>query len=348
MGSRAGETPYAATVTDTPLLADAHNDLLIELVLRRSEPNPFAAHWLPPLQAGGVRLQVAPIYTELGPARETALRRGLAQAAAFHRALRENPGTTRQITRAGDVLPLDADDRIGLLLSVEGAEPWEADDELADDFWELGVRMAGLTWNYRNVFADGVVEPQSGGLSVRGRGLVDRLTTRGMILDLAHASEQTFRDVLERAGDAPVLVSHAACRAVFDSPRNVSDAQMEAIAARGGVLGMMILPFVVDPVAPTIARVLDHVDHAVAVMGIEHVALGGDFFTQIARAGAPVPPLPGKDAPPPDDEAIEGLSGPEHYPRLVEALAERGYEGDRLAAILGANLVAFLRRSLPA
>jgi membrane dipeptidase len=333
-------------VSDAPLLADAHNDLLMELVLRRDEDNPFGRYWLPPLRAGNVRLQVAPIYTEVEPPRETALRRAIGQAAAYHRALAENPADTRPIVRASDVLALDADDRIGLVLSLEGAEPWEADDGLADDFWQLGVRMAGLTWNYRNVFADGVAEPAQGGLSGRGRRLVERLVERGMILDLAHASEQTFRDVLELSGDAPVLVSHAACRAVFETPRNVSDAQMEAIAARGGVLGIMILPFVIDLAAPTIDRVIDHVDHAVSVMGSEHVALGGDFFAQIARAGATVPALPGQDAPPPDD-AIEGLSGPEHYPALVEGLVRRGYGGERLAQLLGANLAAFLRRSLP-
>jgi membrane dipeptidase len=330
-------------VTASPPLADAHNDLLMELVLRRHEQDPFASHWLPPLRAGGVRLQVCPIYTEVDPPRETVLRRALGQAAAFHRALQENPAETRQITRASDVLPLVDDDRVGLLLSIEGAEPWEADDDLADDFWQLGVRMAGLTWNFRNVFADGVAEPAEGGLSSRGRLLVERLVERGVILDLAHASAQTFADVLELSGEAPVLVSHAACRSVFETPRNVSDAQMEAIAARGGVLGIMILPFVIDPAAPTIERVVDHIDHAVHVMGVEHVALGGDFFAQIAHAGATVPSVAT-----PDDDAIDGLAGPEDYPSLVSAMRARGYEGDRMARILGSNLADFLRRSLPA
>jgi membrane dipeptidase len=330
----------------TPQLADAHNDLLMELVLRRGEQNPFGGHWLPPLRAGGIGLQVCPVYTEVELPRETALRRGLGQVAAFHRALAENSGAVRQVTRAGDVAPA-GDERIGLMLAVEGAEPWEAHDELADDFWALGARMAGLTWNYRNVFADGCAEPAQGGLSVRGRRLVERLAGLGMILDLAHSSEQTFADVLETAPDTPVLVSHAACRALLDIPRNLHDAQLEAIAARGGVLGIMILPFVVDPSTPTIDRVIDHVDHAVSVMGAEHVALGGDFFRQIALAGGEIPPFPAADGPPPDD-AIEDLAGPEQYPALVAALEGRGYGGDRLAGILGGNLRAFLQRSLPA
>ena len=319
----------------TPLIADAHNDLLMELVLRRDERNPFAHHWLPPLRAGGVRLQVTPIFTEVELPRETALRRAVAAAAAFHRALRENPGEVRQITRSGDVARLDDDTRIGLVLAIEGAEPWEASDDLADDFWELGVRMAGLTWNYRNAFADGVADPANGGLSARGRRLVERLVGRGVILDLAHASAQTFQDVLDLSGDAPVLVSHAACRSLCETPRNLSDAQMEAIAARGGVLGMMALPFVVDPDDPSIERFVDHVDHAVSVMGVERVVLGGDFFAQIARAeGSEV-------------HALDGLAGPEDYPALIDALRRRGYDGGSLEAILGGNLVRFLQESLP-
>ncbi|MDX6569222.1 MAG: rane dipeptidase [Gaiellales bacterium] len=324
------------------LIADAHNDLLMELVLRRHEESPFRTHWLPPLRAGGVRLQITPVYTELEPPRETALRRALAQVAAFHRALRENPAETRAITCASDVTRLSEDDRIGMLLAVEGAEPWEDDDELADDFWQLGVRMAGLTWNFRNVFADGVGESPRGGLSARGVRLVERLCERGMILDLSHASEQTFRDVLAISGEHPVLVSHANCRSVLESARNVSDAQMEAIAGRGGVLGMLALPFVVDPDDPTIDRLVDHIDHAVAVMGIEHVVLGGDFFAQIARAETE---LSGVD---PEFGALTDLAGPEHYPALVDVLRRRGYEGGKLAAILGGNLVRFLQASLPA
>jgi membrane dipeptidase len=322
-------------VTTELLIADAHNDLLMELALRRHEPAPFERHWLGPLRAGGVHLQVCPVYTEVEPPRETVLRRAVAQVAAFHRALRENPDDTRLISRAEDVTPLGGDGRVALLLSIEGVEPWETDDDLADDFWDLGVRMASLTWNFRNVFADGVAEPVSGGLSTRGVRLVERLAERGMILDVAHASEQTFRDVLEVSAESPVLVSHAACRAVHDSTRNLSDGQMEQLAARGGVLGMMALPFVVDPENPSIERFVDHFDHAVAVMGIEHVVLGGDFFAQIARAEGS------------EEHALDGLAGPEDYPALVDVLRRRGYDGARLEAILGGNLVRFLQASLP-
>jgi len=163
-----------------------------------------------------------------------------------------------------------------------------------------------------------------------------------MILDLAHASEQTFRDVLEIAGDSPVLCSHASCRAVFDAPRNLADWQLEALAARGGVLGMMALPFVVDESEPTIARLIDHVDHLAQTIGVRHVCLGGDFARQLEASGTH-----GAEAMSWQTQ-IAGLGGPEDYPRLLEALGARGYGDDDVRAITSENLVRVLRRTLPA
>ncbi|MGH3112230.1 MAG: dipeptidase, partial [Gaiellaceae bacterium] len=168
------------------------------------------------------------------------------------------------------------------------------------------------------------------------------------ILDLAHAAERTFFDVLERA-ELPLVISHAGCRAVHDTPRNVSDDQLRALAERGGVIGMMALPIVVDPDEPTIDRFIDHVDHAVETIGIDHVGLGADFIRQVARSLAVRTPPdallpPGMEL----DAAIESLAGPEDYPNLVAALRTRGYEGERLEALLGRNLLRLFRESLPA
>jgi membrane dipeptidase len=332
------------------VIADAHNDLLLELEHRRHEERPFERCWLPNLERGGVGLQVCPLFTaEPDWLPDSALRHALQQAAAFHRAVRECPDRVVEVRRRADLDEVERGARIGLLLSMEGAEPLGYDPTLIDAFHDLGVRMVSLTWNRRNPFADGAAEPPHGGLSRLGRTLVDRMVGLGGIaIDLVHASERTFWDVLERAGDAPVLVSHGACRAVCETPRNLADDQLRALAERGGVLGLMLLPIVIDPAEPTIERAVDHVDHAVAVMGIEHVGLGGDFIRQVWRAWPKEEPpdslLPGGM---PMDASIEGLAGPEDYPALVDALRGRGYEGERLDAILGGNLLRLLRRSLP-
>ena len=333
------------------LVVDAHNDLLLELAFRsrrHGEANPFATHWLSHLQVGGVALQVCPVYVDLPFLPEGGLREALAQIAAFHRAVRENAESVVAVRTRRDLDGLESGERIGLMLSLEVAEPLGYDPWMAEVAWELGVRMMSLTWNRRNPFADGAAESGVGGLSELGRQLVDRCVELGVVLDLAHASQQTYWDVLERAPDAPVVVSHAACRAVHDHPRNLSDDALRALADRGGIVGMMLHPLAVDSAEPTLDRVVDHIDHAVELIGIEHVGLGSDFTRQLVRALNWVEP---PDALVPagmkTDAAIEDLAGPEDFPNLVAALRRRGYEDDRLRALLGENFLRLFRRALP-
>jgi membrane dipeptidase len=301
------------------VVADLHNDLLLELTWRRHrarESDVFSRTWLPLLDAGGVRLQVCPMYVDIDRQPEGSLREALGQAAAFHAAMREQPDRVVAIRTADDLDAVERDGTIGLVLALEGVEPFGYDLYSAQVFWELGLRMASLTWNRRNPAADGTAEDGDGGLSLLGRELVDRLVELGVVLDLAHASPRTFADVLARTNDAPVLVSHAACRAVHDHPRNLTDDQLQSLAERGGLLGMMLLPLVVDPDRATIDRAIDHLEHAIEVMGIEHVGLGGDFTARLAQLPAE-PSTAGSLLPAGMDlgAALEGLAGPEGLPR---------------------------------
>ena len=171
-----------------------------------------------------------------------------------------------------------------------------------------------------------------------------------MILDVAHASPPHFDEVLEAAEH--VVCSHACCRALVDIPRNLSDAQLEALAERGGVLGLMTLALVVGYGNATIDGLVDHLEHAVSVMGIGNVGLGADVIDQVVaaelEAGEPLVEVVA--------EALErgggrmgldGFTGPEHYPALVDALRGRGYEGEWLDAIAHANFLRVFRQALP-
>lgn len=342
------QNSFGSNLSPVPIV-DAHNDLLLELDHRRAGAEPFARFWLPNLEAGGVKLQVCPLFgAEPEWLMELSLRRVLMQVAAFNRALEENGGRVRGVRTAGDLAAVERGGEIGLLLSMEGVEALGYDPGLIDVFWTLGVRMVSLTWNRRNPFADGAAEQGAGGLSRLGRQLVERLRALGAVLDLAHASEQTFIDVLELSDGAPVVVSHAACRAVCDTPRNLSDEQLRNLADHGGLLGMMLLPLVIDPAALDVERAVDHIEHAVEVMGIEHVGLGGDFIVQVLHAlnfQAPADALLPEGLP--YDAAIDGLRGPEDYPLLIDALRRRGFGPDDLAAIAGGNFMRLFREALP-
>jgi membrane dipeptidase len=329
-------------------VVDAHNDLLLELVLRTEEENPFADAWLPQLRSGSVAVQVCPVYAaDAGDAARDVVD---AQIGAFDRAVRENADDVVQIRSAVDLDRLEG--RIGLMLSMEGVEALHGDPEAFDELWDAGVRMVSLTWNYANPFAGGLDAPEQG-LTDAGRELVGTFAARGVVLDLAHASEPTYFDALEAASGAQVVVSHAGCRGIHDHVRNVSDDQLRALAGRGGVLGMMALTLTVGRDGATLERYLDHLDHAVDTIGIEHVALGSDFIDQVIQselaAGLPLNPA--------TQEALEvgggrlairELVGPADYPALLDALRSRGYEGERLDAIAHGNLLRVLRAGLPA
>jgi membrane dipeptidase len=338
------------------MIVDAFNDVLhelvihrgeeqrFELVLRRGQERLFERYWLPRLEAGGVGVLICPLHAANAP-RDEAQDQALAQEAEFRRAVEENAERVCQVrTRA----ELD-DPRLRFVLSMEGVEPLEGDPSALEEWYGRGVRSASLTWNHANEFAGGIDTPGQG-LTDRGRALVRRFGELGIVLDLAHASEQTWRDVLDE--EVPFSVTHAGCRAVRDHPRNLTDWQLEALAERGGVLGLMALAFVVDPDAPTFSRWLDHVDHAVAVMGIEHVGLGADFVDQVAHTeqghGLDEVLQAGTVAVDKSHLGLEGFTGPDDYPALVAALRGRGYEGDRLEAIMSRNWLRILRAALPA
>jgi membrane dipeptidase len=322
------------------MIVDAHTDVLLELVvrdgkqpsfelvLRHGEAGVFKRYWLPRLVEGGVGVQICPLYGE-GARRRDARERTLAQEAEFKRVVEEN---SEQVCHVCTSAELD-DSRLRLVLSMEGVEPLEGDPGAFAEWYERGVRTASLTWNHANEFAGGIHTPTLG-LTDSGRALVSRFGELGVVLDLAHASEQTWRDVLEEG--IPFSVTHAGCRAVRDHPRNLADWQLEALAERGGVLGMMAISWAVDPDAPTLSRWLDHFDHAVAVMGVEHVGLGADFVDQVGPSEQTKAGL-----------GLDGFTGPEDFPSLVTALRGRGYDGERLEAIMSGNWLRILRKALP-
>ncbi len=332
------------------MIADVHVDLLMELAYRErriGETNVFADTWMPVLEAGGVGLQVCPVYVDVSVQPEGALREALSMVASFHRALAESPDRLVQITTAADLDPVERGERLGLMLALEGVECFGVETWPADVFAELGVRMAGLTWNRRNAFADGAAE-EGGGLSRLGRQLVDRLVSLGVILDLAHASRGTFSEMITRAAGAPLLCSHGGSRAVHDTPRNLDDEQLRALRDAGGIFGLMLHPLAIDPVSRTLDRAVDHLEHAASVMGIDRIALGGDFTKRLWEA-MPTPPEPKDALMPPGllpGQGLDGLTGSHEYPNLVAALERRGWTEDDVAAVTHRNAFRFLRQAL--
>jgi membrane dipeptidase len=184
-----------------------------------------------------------------------------------------------------------------LLPAVEGGDTIKSLSDLSP-FLSRKPAFFGLTWNHNNALAGGC--NGSGGLTPLGREVMEALEDAGTVIDLSHAHEQTFWDVLNIARNPPV-VTHACCHALCPHPRNLTDLQLKALADAGGVLGITFYPpFLTGSAAASLSDVARHIEHAVKVMGADGVGLGSDFD------GCGI--LPG------------GLSGVQDVPALIESL----------------------------
>lgn len=282
---------------------------------------------LPRLREGGVGLQFFAVCT--APLREQdPLPAALLGIGCYHRTLAAGSDHLQSLEYREDLANARDAGKIGALLALEGAEPLERDPELLEIFFLLGVRAVSLTWNHRNRFADGAgEEAASGGLTGDGRRLVRELSRRGIILDLAHLSSRCFFEALALAGPPP-LVSHANARALCAHPRNLSDEQIRALAARGGALGMSLYPrFITGDGEADLERLVDHFVHVAALVGVEHLALGSDF-DGIERS-------------------VTGIEDAAAYPALLEALSRRGFQPREIELIAWGNVERIIGNNLP-
>ncbi len=328
-------------------MADCHDDLLMGVVHQqeRGHADPFGDFWLPQLREGGVVLQVLPIYTEQQFIGEGALRRALRYVEAAWAIADRHAADVALVTTATELRGAVDSGRIALVLAFEGMEPVGHDVELIDSFWRLGVRMASLTWNRRTMLADGLGESATGaGLSSLGVAAVERMEALGMIVDVSHLSDAGFEHIA-RTATRPFVASHSSCRAVHGHPRNLTDSMLRAIVDSGGFACMNAYGGFVGDDSPEISAYLDHIEHAVSIVGADHVGLGCDFVADIF---VQLDPIVGGILLQPDQlGTIAGIERPSDLAALGPLLVER-LGADDAAKVSSGSLVTGLGRLLPA
>lgn len=210
-----------------------------------------------------------------------------------------------------------------LVLHIEHADVTEKSLNVLQALYAVGVRSLGFTHNVSSCAADGCLEAREGvGLTDFGVRLVREMNRLGMVVDLAHVSPGAFFHALE-VSERPVLFSHGNARALCDHPRNLTDDQLRALSAQGGVIGVSFVPSFIDTEAPSLERLLDHFEHIVDVGGIGCVGLGSDFD----GGGSLIKDVPALA------EVIEGLEA-------------RGYDENSLRQIAGGNALRVLEAAL--
>lgn len=213
------------------------------------------------------------------------------------------------------------------LLSIEGAEGLEGNLFYAEAAFDLGVRLLGLTWNYANWAADGVLEQRNGGLTNKGRKLVEWCNQKGMLLDVSHLSEAGFWELAELAA-RPFIASHSNAKAVCGHVRNLTDEQIRAIISMDGRMGLTFFPpFVSEQGTAAIPDLLKHVEHVCSLGGEKQLMFGSDFD--------------GIDA------WVEGLEHPGCYPALTDQLLAH-YPEELVRGWMYGNAFTFLHKNLPA
>jgi len=228
---------------------------------------------------------------------------------------------------AADVESARRQGKLAAILALENSDGLEGSLYVLHCLHALGVRSVGLTHDPRSDVGDGARGERDGsGLTHFGVRVIRELNRLGIIVDVAHLNRKGFWDVIE-ISEKPVFDSHACCRALCDHPRNLDDEQLRALAETGGVLGLtFVRPFLAeDWRAVTTEHILNHLDHAVQLVGSEHVGLGSDF-----------------------DGGGEALPDIAAYPRLTEGMLSRGYGEDAVRQILGLNHLRVLRETVGA
>jgi membrane dipeptidase len=314
------------------------------------ERTPLADDFLHRLREGGVRVELMTVGGDMPVSCDAVGRPEVRALELIDDVLSEVEACAalRVVRTAADLDGIGPDE-VALVLHLEGLAPLQGRPELARAFHRLGVRSAQLTWNMRNAVADGVGERSPGGLSEQGRALVAELARLGWLLDVSHLAQPSFWELLDLV-PGPLVASHANCAAVHAHPRNLADDQIRAIAARGGVVGVVFYP---DFIAaePSIAALLAHVEHLIGLVGLDHVAIGPDY-AQFAAAAmdadmrfhAATSAVPYAGLPP----MVPGLDRLETLPVFTAALLEHGLGEDEVATILGGNALRVLRSVLPA
>jgi microsomal dipeptidase-like Zn-dependent dipeptidase len=308
---------------DVPRLAEGGVALQFFTVVTKA---PFSPNY--ESNAEGFNGVTALAVAERWPVRtwRSLLARALHQSRKLHDAAARSGGRLTVLRTAGDLASFAERRRLDTqavagLLGLEGAYPLEGDAANVDALFDAGFRMMAPTHFLDNEWGGSAHGERKTGLTERGREMVRRMEARGMLVDLAHASEQTFDDVVA-VSTRPVVVSHTGVKGTCDNNRNLSDEQLMKVAATGGVVGIGYWD--AATCGTDAAAVARAVRHAANVVGVGHVALGSDFDGTVTT--------------PFDTTGVV---------EITDALLAEGFTDEEVRAVMGGNVLRLLSETLP-
>jgi len=250
-----------------------------------------------------------------------------------------------------DILEAKRSGRVGVILSTQGLHAMGEDTRRLWVLYELGVRIAQITYNERNALGCGCREPVDTGLTRIGQKAIEEMNLLGLVVDLSHAGHRTAMEAAMHSKQ-PVIASHSSVRELNPHPRNLSDELIRAIADTGGVVGLCPHSIFVEKqrgVRPTVDDFIDHVEYVAQLVGIDHVGIGTDnfqyetHFTHVGRRSfeRTYPGFFGGYGT--EEKHAEGFSRWSDWPNLTAALLRRGFSAEQTKKVLGENFLRVFR-----
>ena len=323
------ETDYLKLHSEA-VFVDTHNDFMYQVYDKGadiSSDNSFTHSDIPKFREGGVDVQVFAVWIPNKQFRNS-YRFTLDQIERLKQMAGENSGGMEIAYTYDDIMRIVSLGKLCGLIGIEGGTAIGDDEGRVKEFFDLGVRYIGLTWNNSNLIAssarDETEKGITGGLTDFGRTVIKRMNETGMLIDVSHLGERSFWDVMEISED-PVIASHSNCYSLNPHYRNLTDEQIKAIAEKGGYIGVNFYDkFLVRKGRADIDDVLNHIDHLKKTGGIDCIGIGSDYD------GGITPPA--------------GLENVTMYPEITKALLERGYTSDEVKKILGGNFLRVFKK----
>jgi len=315
---------------------------------------------IPKLRAGGVDALIFAAFVN-PEYKEQSYKRAVAILTSMKKQIEKNSKDLELVLDGKKIEEVCNNGKIAAILSVEGGHAIGDDISNLDKFYSSGVRVLTLTWMNNNYFADGSGDtPKWNGLNELGVKVIKRMNELGMVIDVSHSSDKTFYDVL-KITKKPVIASHSGVRAIYDFHRNMTDDMLKALSDNGGVVGIPFSPSFLDKdfaikqkeimkkfeekkdnninersnklflnkeikkiIKPIeVSRLVDHIDHAVRIAGINHVGLGSDFDGITFF--------------------VQGLENCSKMSNITSELVKRAYTENDIKKILGKNFLRVLK-----
>ena len=234
---------------------------------------------------------------------------------------------------------------LGILFNFQGSNLLNGDVHLVEAFYQLGLRQMLLVYNVANLAGGGCYDDKDHGLTAFGRKLVSEINRVGMLVDGTHTGEQTSIEIIEQS-NMPVIFSHSNCKSVFDHPRNISDDQIKACAQSGGLIGVNGVGNFLGNNDISSENIFKHIDYIAELVGVEHIALGTDFVSNLEPVYKLVDKYPERFG---EDVSLPRpwmFLAPEQISSLADYLIKRGYSDEAVNGIFAENYLRIMKKVL--